>query len=147
MLVYTVNECTGLIIVVKEKNIIRLSAKLEVPSTAPKTYWSILNRFLSIKKIPIILSILVNDKVVSNFAEKAKLFNSYFASQYTPVINKSQRPSSEFNTNKRFEKITFTDDDINLIIKNLNVDKAHGWDNISIRMINLCRYVFICHQS
>ena len=27
---------------------------------------------------------------------------------------------------------------INLIIKNLNVDKAHGWGNISIRMIRFC---------
>ena len=24
------------------------------------------------------------------------------------------------------------------VIKNLNVDKMHGWDNISIRMIKLC---------
>ena len=71
LLVNTANECTRLIIVAKEKNLIRLSAKLEYPITAPKTYWSILNRFLSNKKIPIILRILVDDKVVSNFAEKA----------------------------------------------------------------------------
>ena len=46
------NECTRIIIAVREKNLIRLSAKLEDPSTAPKTYWSILNRFLSNKKYP-----------------------------------------------------------------------------------------------
>ena len=27
------------------------------------------------------------------------------------------------------------DDDILLIIKNLNVNKAHGWDQLSVRMI------------
>ena len=112
----------------QRKNLIRLSAKLEDASKAPKIYWYILNRFLSNKKIPIIPPIFVDGKVVSNFAKKAKLFNSYFPFQCTPVINKS----------RRLEKITFTDDDINLIIKNLNIDKAHGWDNISIRMIKLC---------
>ena len=62
-----------------------------------------------------------HSKIVSNFAKKAELFNSYFASQCTPVINKSQLPSLEFKTSKRIEKLTFTDDDINLIIKNLNI--------------------------
>ena len=54
LLVNTANEYTRLIIAAKEKYLIRLSSKLEGPSTAPKTYWSILNRFLSNKKIPII---------------------------------------------------------------------------------------------
>ena len=85
----------------QRKNLIRLSAKLEDASKAPKIYWYILNRFLSNKKIPIIPPIFVDGKVVSNFAKKAKLFNSYFPFQCTPVINKS----------KRLEKITFTDDD------------------------------------
>ena len=30
-------------------------------------------------------------------------------------------------------------DDVYLILKNLNPEKAHGWDNISIRMIQLCQ--------
>ena len=34
--------------------------------------------------------------------------------------------------------MTFTDDDINLVIKNLNVDKAYGQDSIPIQMIKLC---------
>ena len=95
------------------KNFIRLSAKLKDPSTARKTNWSILNKSLSNKKIPIIPFILVDGKVVSNFAKKAELFDSYFASQCTPVINKSQLASLEFKTSKRIEKITFTDDYIN----------------------------------
>ena len=138
LMVGTANECTRLIIAAKEKHLTRLSAKLEDPSTAPKTYWSILNRFLSNKKLPIIPPILVDDRVVSNYAEKTELFNSYFASQFTPVTNKSQLPSLEFKIGERIEKITFTDDGINLMIKNLSVDKAYGWNNISIRMIKLC---------
>ena len=30
------------------------------------------------------------------------------------------------------------ENDFHLIIKNLNVNKAHGWDDISIQMIQLC---------
>ena len=46
LMVNAANECTRLIRAAKKKkNLIRLSAKLEDPSTAPKTYWSILNRF------------------------------------------------------------------------------------------------------
>ena len=76
--------------------------------------------------------------VVSNSAQKAELFTSYFASQCTPVINKSQSLSLEFKTRKKIEKITFIDEEIHLIIKNLNVDKGHGWNNISIRIIKHC---------
>ena len=95
LMVDTANEYIRLTIAAKEKNLIRLSAELEDPSTAPKTYWSILNRFLSNKKIPIIPPLLVDDRVVSNSAQKAELFASYFASQCTPVINKSQSLSLE----------------------------------------------------
>ena len=34
--------------------------------------------------------------------------------------------------------MNINDDDIFAIIKNLNPNKSHGWDNISIRMIKLC---------
>ena len=34
--------------------------------------------------------------------------------------------------------VNIKEDDIYLISKNLNPEKAYGWDNISIRMIQLC---------
>ena len=103
LMINTTNECARLIIAAKKTHLIRLSAKLEDPSTVPKTYWSILNRFLSDMKIPKISPILVNDRVVSNFGEKVELFNLYFASQCTLVIIKSQLFSLEFKTSKRIE--------------------------------------------
>ena len=37
------------------------------------------------------------------------------------------------------ENLTFTDDDVNSIIKkNITVYKAHRWDNISIWMVKHC---------
>ena len=90
-----------------------------------------------IRKYPLYHLSLSMTRLFQISPKKAELFNSYSASQCTPVVNKSQLSSLKFKTSKRVEKITFTDDVINLIIKNLNVDKAHGWDNISIRMIKL----------
>ena len=61
------NKCTKIILAAKERYIDKLSKKLSNPETAPKTYWKILNRFLSNKKIPSIPSLLINDEVISNF--------------------------------------------------------------------------------
>ena len=40
-----VNECTRFIIQAKEKHIAKVSAKLDNPNTAPKTYWPIISNF------------------------------------------------------------------------------------------------------
>ena len=39
---------------------------------------------------------------------------------------------------KRLKSFDIEDDDILPIIKNLNVDKAHEWNQLSIRMIKAC---------
>ena len=74
------NECTKTILEAKEKYIRQLSQKLSDPSTESKTYWKIINRFVNNKKTPMIPPLLVHDKIISNFSEKANLFNKFFAS-------------------------------------------------------------------
>ena len=59
-------------------------------------------------------------------------------SQYTPINNSSVLPPLEYKTNGRLAAVNIKEDDIYLILKNLNPEKAHGWDNISITMIQLC---------
>ena len=46
------NKCTKIILAAKEKYISESSKQLSNPEIALKTYWKILNRFLSNKKIP-----------------------------------------------------------------------------------------------
>ena len=65
-----------------------LSDKLNDPHTSAKSYWSILKTLYNGKKIPLIPPILISNKLVSNFKEKANHFNAFFASQCTPVSNK-----------------------------------------------------------
>ena len=66
------------------------------------------------------------------------MFNNYFASQCTPIKNGSKLPNFSYKTEKILTSFDIKDDDILSIIKNLNVDKAHGWDQLSIRMIKSC---------
>ena len=115
-----------------------MSSKLDNPKNVPKTYWSIINKFLSNKKTPIIRPVLVNGELVSDFEQKANLFNNYFASQCTPIKNGSKLPNFSYKAEKILTSFDIKDDDILSIIKNLNVDKAHGWDQLSIRMIKTC---------
>ena len=53
--------------------------KLNDPKTAPKTYWKILKIFVNSTKIPLIPPLLVGNQLVSDFLEKANLFNDYFS--------------------------------------------------------------------
>ena len=64
-------ECTSLINESKNRYIAKMSAKLDNPKSVPK----IINKFLSNKKIPIIPPILVNGELVSDFKQKANIFN------------------------------------------------------------------------
>ena len=75
---FQAKECISLIIESKERFIAKMSAKLDNPKTVPKTYWSIINKFLSNKNTPIIPSVLVNGELVLDFEQKANLFNNYF---------------------------------------------------------------------
>ena len=115
-----------------------MSAELDNPKTVPKTYWLIINKFVSNKKTPIIPSVFVNSELVSDFQQKANLFKNYFASQCTPIENSSKLLNFIYKTEKILTSFDIKDDDILSIIKNLNVDKADGWDQLSIRMIKTC---------
>ena len=112
--------------------------KLNNPQLFPKTFWKILKIFCNRNKIPVIPPIIVNDKLISDYEEKSTHFNKFFVSQYTPIANDSQIPDSVvFNTEARLSSITCEDNDILKIIRNLDISKAHGFDDISVRMVTL----------
>ena len=67
--------------------------KLNGTIAAPKTYWKIIHRLLSYKKIPVIPLSTVNGEIISNFSQKAFIFNNFFASQCTPSQNSSSLPT------------------------------------------------------
>ena len=64
---------------------------------------------------------------------------SYFSEQCTLLKNISNLPNTcSKHTNNILDTIVFSKEDIYKIIKNLDPNKAHGHDMISIRMIKLC---------
>ena len=66
-----------------------LANKLNDPKTGPKTYWKIIKTFLNDTKIPLIPPLLVSNQLVSDFLEKANLFNDYLSKQRTAINNNS----------------------------------------------------------
>ena len=128
-----------LIDVSKQKYFSRISQKLESTSINTKCYWSLLKTFLNNKKIPCIPPLYHDDKFVCDFKEKSKIFNNYFAQQCS-VINKNSTVPERilYRIDVSLAKIVFTTDDIANIIKNLDSNKSHGHDNISIRMSKIC---------
>ena len=67
------------------------------------------------------------------------LFNSFFAKQCFLIINSSELPLNvHYTTEKHLKNINFSNSDIEKIIQNLDPNKAHGHEKISICMIKIC---------
>ena len=52
-------------------------------------------------------------------------------------------PQISFKTQLRLSSINFEKEDIFKIMRNLNINKAHGHDNISIRMLKISDFVLV----
>ena len=89
---------------------------------------------LNNKKNPCILSLFHQNKNLADFKKKVELCNCFFAKQCPMINNSSELP---FNICKKAEKsiltIIFTSDDIETLIQNLDPNKAHGHNMLTIR--------------
>ena len=113
-----------------------MSAKVAKFHKSSKAYWSLLEAYLNNEKIPLIPPLYYQGGFITNFKVKAELFNSFFASQCSLIKNDSKLPSYlNYNTDNRLSTVNLSIDDISKIIQNLDPNKAHGHDKISIRML------------
>ena len=73
---------------------------------------------------------------VTNFNLKTKLFNSFFASKYSLTKNDTKL-SSHLNdkTDNPLLTTSLSIDDIAKMLQNLDPNKVHGHDKISVRML------------
>ena len=82
---------------------------------------------------------MVDNNFITDIKTKANIFNKFFAEQCTPLKNDSVLPSNQmFLTQSRLGTINFNENKMLKIIRALNIHKAHGHDDISIRMIQIC---------
>ena len=134
-----ITEINDLITSTKDLHYNNLAKRLNNPLLQAKTYWSILKIFYNDKKIPIFPPLLIDDKFVTDIQTKANIFDKFFVDQCTPLKNGSVLPKSQiFLTQSRISTLHFDEEELIKIIRNLNVHKAHGHDDISIRMIKIC---------
>ena len=85
-----------------------------------KANWTLLERFLNDKKIPIIPPLLHGNEYVTDFKKKAELFISFFAKQFSLTSNSSElHYNLYYTTEKHLDTLNFSNNDIKKIIKNL----------------------------
>ena len=114
----------------KNKCFFNICRKLSDPSTGTKMYWSLVKRILNKVKILEIPPLLENDIFVLDFASKAQVFNDYFILQCSTLDTGSEIPSDISVTATQLREFVISDDKILKIIRNLNQNKAHRWDEI-----------------
>ena len=68
--------------------------------------------------------------MISNFSQKANVFNIFFASPCTTLSNTSILPPLTIKTDERLSSLKINEDDILSIIKSPNSNKSHGWDKL-----------------
>ena len=89
--------------------------------------------------MPFILPIYHNSHYITDFKEKAQISYNFFTKQCALADNACKHNADSFKrTNYLLSVILFTKDDIAKTIKNLDRNKANGYDIISICMIIIC---------
>ena len=116
-----------------------LGRKLSNPAIGIKTYWSTLNKIVNKKKVTNIPPLLENELFVTDFQNKAEIFNNYFVQQCSLNMNDSILPRSYITRcNNLLETIEIDADKVLKIIRSLDCNKAHGWDDMSVSMDKIC---------
>ena len=116
-----------------------MSKKLMDATTSAKSYWSISKRCLYGKKTRSIPPLFHDNKFITDFQEKAELFNSFLSKQRFIIDNGSKFTSNlVYHANEKISDIAFNSEDIAKLISGLDPNKAHGHDMISIRMLKIC---------
>ena len=132
------NEYSNLIETEKEKYMSSLGEAVSNPQTGPKKYWSAMKNLLKKNITSVIPPILQNGTFITDSAEKCSIFNQYFKNQCKTIPTSSTLPNLIRSSNLSLKSIIFSEKEILEHIRKLNINKAHGHDAISVRMIKLC---------
>ena len=114
----------------------QLSKKLNDPWISSEAYRSILKTFYSSTKVPLISPTIIDNNEITNIREMANFFNNFYALQCMTIVNDIILPSTIiYRTENRLSTISLKNEDVLKIIKSLNINKAHGLDDISITLL------------
>ena len=127
------DETTHSIDRAKESYFEKLGKKLCDPSIGIKSYWMTIKKILNKSKTSVIPPLFENGVFVTNFQIKADIFNDHFIKQCSIVPNSSLLPPFFFRTQARLCNFEVNQTKILQLIRKLNTNKAHGWDELSIK--------------
>ena len=133
----TRNETSKLFRDAKENYFACLGRKLSDP-VGIKTYSITLNKTVNKKNTTNIPPLLENGLFVTNFQTKADIFNEFFVQQCSLNINDSTLSNPISRCSVYLKDIEIDPKKLLKIIRALDCNKAHGWDNLSISMIKIC---------
>ena len=111
---------------------------LNNPLLQAKTYWSILKSFYNGRKVLLNPPLLIDDAFATDIQKKISIFNKSFADQCPPLNNASDLPTNQiFLAQSRLVSLNFNEGELLQIIRALNINNAHGHDDICIKMIKI----------
>ena len=94
------------------------------------------------KKTTILPPLLINNNLISNFREKANIFNIFFVQKCQPIAKTSTVLRKQiFYTQNSLRDFYIICGKSSKLINGLNPHKAHGHDGISIQMLKLCNLI------
>ena len=104
--------------------------------TNPKRFWSLTRTKSKRKSIP--NEITLGEHSESNARGKAKLFNSFFASNFAPSTETPTVPTINHFIDEDLATLDISIVDVRLILSSLDTNKATGPDNISATFLKEC---------
>ena len=75
---------------------------------------------------------------MTNITEKENIFNIFFARQCSLLETNSVLPAPFSITQNRLDSVNLDPVKILAYIRSLSVNKSHGWDEVSVRMVKIC---------
>jgi hypothetical protein len=132
------NQTSKMITEAKNNYFKKLGNSLSDSSTGEKHFWNAFKKLSNKKKTTNIPPIIENNVYVTDFLQKATIFNDYFAEQCTIHDNGSALPAIKLRTTSVLSNININPDEIVGIILKQKLHKAHGCDKISMAMLKLC---------
>ena len=110
--------------------------------TSTRAYWSLINKVLNKNKVPSIPPLLENGIFVTDFSEKAQLFNDYFARQCSTIDTGSVIPTLTPKTTTVIADINISDEGILSIIRSLNPSKEKPVKKLSSYLLPIFGKIF-----
>ena len=95
--------------------------------------------FLNDKKMSLISPLYYDYRFITDFKEKGEPLNLFFSKQCSLIFNNGLLPSYINHTiENRFSTVALSVEIIGKIIPNLDSNKVHGHDNLSICLLKIC---------